>query len=165
MSFKPAAGKENMIKQARQSVAVVGHQPSCRQWQRPQRLDLQRETILVVEDSLDLQKLIRLFLEAAGYAVITASDGEEGLQIYEQFKSNIGMVVTDVAMPKMSGLELADRILGYDSKLPVLVMSGELQNSFGSFEFIAKPFSPPELVGRVGKVLNAYENRRERERV
>ena len=154
-----------MIKQARPSKVAVGHPQSWRKRQRPQCPDLQRETILVVDDSLDLQRLIRGFLEGAGYTVITASDGEEGLRVYEQFKSGIGMVVTDVAMPRMNGLDLADRILEYDSELPVLIMSGELVTLDRNFEFIAKPFSPPELIGRVGKVLDASEDRRKRERV
>ena len=151
-----------MIKQVRESENTAGR-PQSSLRQRPQGVDTQAQAILVVDDSPDVQALARAFLEAAGYAVVTASDGEEGLRVYEQRKSSIGLLLTDVAMPKMSGLDLADCILRYDSQLPVLLMSGCGLHSDRSFEFIAKPFTAPELIGCVGKVLNASKVRSERE--
>jgi two-component system cell cycle sensor histidine kinase/response regulator CckA len=60
-------------------------------------------TILVVEDNLDTRKLAQLFLENSGYTVITASDGEEGLRIYEEQHSSVGLLLSDVMIPNMNG--------------------------------------------------------------
>ena len=117
------------------------------------------ETILVVEDNPAVQALARAFLEMAGYSVVTASDGEEGFRIYQQLQSRIGLLLTDVSMPKMNGLDLAGRVLELDSQLPVVLMSGDVVWSDGSFECITKPFTPGELACLVGRVLEASEKR------
>jgi CheY-like chemotaxis protein len=117
--------------------------------------DRQCGTILVVDDNLDIRKLAKLFLENSGYTVITASDGEEGLRIYEEQHSSIGLLLSDVMMPNMNGLELADRVLGMDSRLPVLLMSGDAERDSGGLECMVKPFRPAELIGAVSRALNA----------
>src|SRR5579872_3946869 len=81
-------------------------------------------TILVVEDQDPIRKLIRKLLEAAGYGVILAADGALGLDAFQQNQTAIALVVTDVTMPNMNGLDLADRVLELDRKLPVLFMTG-----------------------------------------
>lgn len=126
----------------------------CGRRHHPESAKVNPDTILVVEDNLDVQALARSFLEAAGYAVLTASDGEEGLHIFEQLQSSIGLLLTDVTMPKMNGLDLANRVLQRDSRLPVLLMSGDVVSD-RSFACIAKPFSRRELVVGVGKALYA----------
>jgi YesN/AraC family two-component response regulator len=57
--------------------------------------------------------------------VITADDGSQGLRFYEEHQASIVLLITDAAMPNMGGLELADHVLGIDSKLPVFFMSGD----------------------------------------
>jgi DNA-binding response OmpR family regulator len=117
--------------------------------------DTYRGTILLVDDNFDIRVFTKMFLEAAGYTVVTAADGEEGLHFYEEHQSSIVLLLTDVVMPKMNGLELADRVLQINSRLPVLVMSGDSRSAYRSLERIAKPFRPAELVERVNRVLNA----------
>ena len=126
------------------------------------RLNTQRKTILVVEDNLDILALTRVFLEDAGYAVVTAGDGEEGLRVYIQHQSSIALLLTDVTMPHMNGLDLADRVLQSDSQLPVLFMSGDEPTTHRSCGCLTKPFRPTELVGRVGQALNASDKQREK---
>jgi len=115
----------------------------------------QNGTILIVDDNLDVRAFAQAFLEHAGYSVATAANGEEGLRYYQTHQSNILLLLTDVMMPKMNGLDLADRVLGLDSQLPVLFMSGDTWSADRGFGCVAKPFRPAELVERVSRVLNA----------
>jgi two-component system cell cycle sensor histidine kinase/response regulator CckA len=112
-------------------------------------------TILVVDDNLDIRALAKRFLETGGWTVVAAADGEEGLGFYQEHQSNVVLLLTDVKMPKMSGLELADRVLGIDSQLPVLFMSGGAWSSYRGLQCIAKPFRSVELLDSVRRVLHA----------
>jgi CheY-like chemotaxis protein len=112
-------------------------------------------TILVVDDNADIQGFAKIFLERAGYAVVTASDGEEGIRVYQEHRSSIILMLTDVAMPKIGGLELADRVLEMDSELAVLFMSGDAGCDHRGLECLAKPFRPAELIEIVSRVVNA----------
>jgi len=109
--------------------------------------DQQLNTILVVDDDLDIRALVKIFLEQAGYAVATATDGQEGLDIFRSCRSRIALLLTDVRMPNMNGFDLADRVLELDSELPVLFMSGEAWNASRGLGCVAKPFTASELLG------------------
>ena len=117
--------------------------------------DMERGTILVVDDNVDIRGFAKRFLETAGYTVVTAADGKEGLHVYEEHQSSIVLLLTDVVMPNINGIELADRVLEMDSQLPVLFMSGDAWGAYRGLECVAKPFRPAELVERVSRVLNA----------
>lgn len=117
--------------------------------------DARRSTILVVDDNVYIRACAKVFLEHAGYSVATAADGEEGLRHYEMHRSSILLLLTDVMMPVMNGLELADRVLRIDAELPVLFMSGSAWCAYRGLECVAKPFRSSELVERVGRVLCA----------
>src|ERR1700733_12842160 len=119
------------------------------------RHDKQCRTILVVDDNLDIRKFAKLFLEDAGYNAVTAADGEEGLRFYEEHRSSIVLLLTDVIMPNIGGIELADLVLGIDSQLPVLFMSGNAWSGYRGLTCIAKPFRPADLIENVNRVLNA----------
>ena len=116
-----------------------------------------RETLLLVEDELDLRALVRMFLENAGYTVVTADDGEEGLRLYKRHQASISLLLTDVRMPNMNGVDLADRVLQLDSHLPVLFMSGDSPRVNLRSECLTKPFKGVDLVGRVAQVLHASD--------
>ena len=116
-------------------------------------------TILVVDDNAEISRLSRKFLEAAGYTVISAADGEQGILLYERHRSAIVLVITDLVMPKMDGFELADRVLAMDSKLPVLLMSGDAGCDYRELECIVKPFRPAELIEAVNRVLSGAKSR------
>jgi len=123
------------------------------------QFDQQRDTILVVDDDLDIRALVKVFLERAGYAVATAADGQEGLDIFRSSRSRIVLLLTDVRMPKMNGFDLADRVLELNSDLPVLFMSGDARNASRGFGCVAKPFTVGELLGRVQQGLDAGRKR------
>lgn len=111
-------------------------------------------TILVVDDNLEIRSFAKRFLETAGWTVVTAADGQEGLHCYEEHQSRIVLLLTDVAMPNINGLELADRVLGMNRSLPVLFMSGDSECDYRGIECVAKPFRPDELVDKITQVLN-----------
>jgi DNA-binding NtrC family response regulator len=113
-----------------------------------------RPTILVVDDDADIRRIASRLLEIAGYTAITAADGEEGFRSYQQHRSSIVLLLTDVVMPNLDGIELAKRVLGTDSELPVLLMSGNAGCHYLDLECLPKPFRPAELIEAVSRVLS-----------
>jgi two-component system cell cycle sensor histidine kinase/response regulator CckA len=99
-------------------------------------------TILVVEDEEAVRSLTERILTGAGFSCIGASDGEEALELYRAHRDEIDVILTDVVMPGMSGLELAERI---GDGPPVVYMSGYADEHLPGM--LEKPFSADELVG------------------
>ena len=115
------------------------------------------EKILVVDDDTNICELLRLYLTKEGYQVTTANDGEESLDKFNQVKPD--MVLLDVMMPKMDGLEVCRRIrkLG-NTPVMMLTAKGEtfdkvLGLELGADDYIVKPFAPAELLARVEGLL------------
>jgi two-component system cell cycle sensor histidine kinase/response regulator CckA len=119
--------------------------------------DVQRETILVVEDDLQICALVKMFRQNAEYTVVKADDGQEGLRAYKRHQSSIALLLTDLMMPKMNGVDLADRLLQFDSHLPVLLMSGDAPQANLRFDCLEKPFNSVDLVGLVAQVLHSSD--------
>jgi two-component system cell cycle sensor histidine kinase/response regulator CckA len=116
-------------------------------------LDTGTQTILLVDDDCAIRTLVRAYLERAGYAVLTAGNGVEGVSVFQQHQESIALLLSDVLMPKMGGLQLADTVLTLRPQLPVLFISGNMQSADRGCGCIAKPFTSAELVGRVRQVL------------
>jgi PAS domain S-box-containing protein len=120
------------------------------------------ETILLVEDDESVRELVRSFLQAGGYAVLTVRDTDAALQICEQRQSPIRLLITDVVMPGMSGRDLAERLTAVNPSTKVLYMSGYTDDAVvrhGVLEpgitFLQKPFSADALLRKVREVLDA----------
>ena len=120
-----------------------------------------RETVLLVEDEAMVRKLACVVLMESGYRVLEAGHGEEALRICEERGASIDLLVTDVVMPKMSGKEVADRLVSEDPGMKVLYMSGYTDDAIvrhGVLEagvaFIEKPFMPEDLSRKVREVLD-----------
>jgi PAS domain S-box-containing protein len=120
------------------------------------------ETILLVEDSPQVRGLLRAVLVANGYTVLEADSPTAALQISRQYPAAIHLLLTDVAMPGMSGLALAETLRPERPALSVLYMSGHSQESIArhtsagpSIAFLQKPFTPTVLLARVREVLDA----------
>jgi DNA-binding response OmpR family regulator len=105
--------------------------------------------ILVVEDDASVRGVIKALLETAGYTVMVAADGVVGLACFLQNRTAIALLLTDVTMPNMNGLDLADRVLELNGKLPVLFMSGTAHNADRGHGCLVKPFGGSELLARV----------------
>ena len=115
------------------------------------------EKILVVDDDTNICELLRLYLTMEGYQVTTANDGEEGLEKFNQLKPD--MVLLDVMMPRMDGLEVCRRIrkLG-NTPVMMLTAKGEtfdkvLGLELGADDYMVKPFDTKEVVARIKAVL------------
>lgn len=115
--------------------------------------------ILIVDDELRIRKLLKDFLKVKGYSILEAEDGEEALQVFEQNKNKITLILLDVMMPKLDGWSVL-RQIRQESKVPIIMLTarGEEQDELFGFElgvdeYIAKPFSPRVLVARVEAIL------------
>jgi DNA-binding response OmpR family regulator len=93
-------------------------------------------------------------LEAAGYRVLLATDGMEGLAAYRQNRTAVALLLTDVVMPRMSGTALADSIRELDPELPVLFMSGTSNAADRGQGCLTKPFGSASLIARVNTVFS-----------
>jgi DNA-binding response OmpR family regulator len=116
-------------------------------------------TVLVVDDDPVIQKLLQVNFEMEGYNVVTASDGEEGLQKAREIEP--ACVLLDIMMPKMNGLEVAAALKGdaATKKIPIILLSAKAQSfdvqaglDAGADDYVTKPFDPLELLERVGKL-------------
>jgi hypothetical protein len=117
------------------------------------------ETVLVVEDEQAVRVLTRRILAAAGYTVLEAADGGEAIEICEHHDGEIQMVVTDMVMPGISGLELGEELLARRPDLKLLIMSGYTERAIdehalgASVAFLQKPFSSSGLTSKVRETL------------
>jgi PAS domain S-box-containing protein len=119
------------------------------------------ETILVVEDELAVRELAVQTLQAQGYTVLQAADGQEALDLIPAHNAKIHLVFTDVVMPQMDGKELANRFKGIHPNCKVLFSSGYTDDAIAhhgvldpDVAFIQKPFSPTALTHKVREVLD-----------
>jgi len=118
------------------------------------------ETVLLVEDEESVRQLVRETLQAKGYKVLEAENGEAALLIASGHQGSIDMLITDVVMPGMSGRELSKRLCEVRSKTKVLYLSGYTEDAImhqGVFEtgtaFLQKPFTLQMLSRKVRDVL------------
>ena len=118
-------------------------------------------TILLVEDSDVVRDVITRMLEDAGFTVLPASGGEEALSISRRKDAPIDLLLTDIVMPEMSGVELADRLERERPDVRVLFMTGyaeEVVVNEGILgkhrECIGKPFTREQITKRVRKLLS-----------
>ena len=115
-------------------------------------------TVLIVEDERALRRLSATVLRQAGYQTIEASDGQQALDLYTVHSHRIVMVVTDVVMPRMGGIELAKRLRALRSDIPLLFVTGYVEQSEILHEqgtpVLLKPFSPNSLLTAVTAALS-----------
>jgi DNA-binding response OmpR family regulator len=132
--------------------------------QRDQETESPVAKILVVDDEPNIREVVSLYLRRDGHSVIPAADGEEALRLYRQ--SQPDLVVLDIMLPKVSGLEVCRRIQS-DERVPVVMLTarGEEEDrivglGIGADDYVVKPFSPRELAARVEAVLRRVNETR-----
>ena len=113
--------------------------------------------ILIIEDEANIVQLIRLYLEQAGFTVVSASDGVSGLELHA--REHPDLVILDLMLPTLDGMEVCRRIRAWAST-PILMLtarSGEDDRiaglELGADDYLVKPFSPREVVSRVKAIL------------
>ena len=116
------------------------------------------EKILVVDDDTNICELLRLYLTKEGYQVTVANDGEEGLEKFNAVKPD--MVLLDVMMPRMDGLEVCRRIRATNPRIGIIMLTARSQEMDkvtglmnGADDYVTKPFSPVELTARVDALI------------
>lgn len=119
------------------------------------------ETVLVVDDETFMLSLANAMLARHGYTVLTATNGQEVLHMFEVWPDlKVDVAVLDVVMPQIDGFELADRIRQIRPRLPILYMSAYPEKAelrperTRNIPFVPKPFSSLTLVGRIREVLD-----------
>jgi len=123
-------------------------------------------TVMVVDDDTDIVDLTRMILEGGGYRVVAASSGPEALQKIEQ--GHPDLILLDINMPGMDGFQVL-RVLKVDattSAIPVALFSIKMEVrdrlhglQEGAFDYITKPFSCDELLGRVERIFEVLGGR------
>ena len=117
------------------------------------------EFILIVDDESRMRKLIKDFLTAKGYQTMEAEDGEKAIEVYEENRNKIKLILLDVMMPKLDGWSVLRKIR-QESNIPVIMLTARSEEQdelfgfeLGVDEYISKPFSPKILVARVESIL------------
>lgn len=120
---------------------------------------MSREHVLIIEDDADIREGVRILLESENYEVIEAGNGKRGLELLGE---DTDLIILDVMMPGMSGLKTCEEIRKV-SNVPVLFLTARAQESdkliglmAGGDDYLAKPFSYAELLGRVKALLRRY---------
>jgi DNA-binding response OmpR family regulator len=114
-------------------------------------------TVLLVDDEPEIVRILRDYLERAGFAVLTAGDGDAAVTIARRQKPDL--IVLDLTLPSLDGLDVA-RALRRDSEVPIIMLTARTEEAdrvagleLGADDYVAKPFSPREVVARVRAVL------------
>jgi CheY-like chemotaxis protein len=124
------------------------------------RLRTTARTVLVVDDEPEVLELASEILKRVGYSVLEAADGAAALEMVQRHQGDIHLLVTDMVMPGLSGRDLAERVRALRKTLPVLYISGYVQDASARAAlasersaFVAKPFTPELLTDRVRELL------------
>ena len=120
------------------------------------------ERILVVEDEEVLRLLMREVLTRAGYRVLEAKDGEEGVQVFAGRKEEIALVISDMGLPRMPGDQVFRELKAIDPAVRVVFSTGYIREErtqelleAGAREFIHKPYRVEEMLRTLRRVLDA----------
>lgn len=117
------------------------------------------QTILIVEDDIDIQELLQNILQDVGYSVITSKDGVEAISMYLRNCNNIDLILLDIMIPKMDGFSVCE-FIRKQSQVPIIMLTAlnEEKEQIRGLDlqiddYITKPFSIPILIRKIATVL------------
>ncbi len=120
------------------------------------------QKVLIIEDEADLNRVLRSYLERAGFQAISSYRGDEGLSLYDQ--QNPDLILLDLNLPGVDGLDVA-RQIRRKSEVPIIMITARVDETdrligleLGADDYITKPYSPREVVARVRAVLRRTRN-------
>ncbi len=129
-----------------------------------------KKTILLADDDDNLRRVLEFQLSEAGYKILMAADGAEAFEIFTT--NDFDCVITDLRMPKLSGLELLEKIKTVNAETPVVVITafGEVETAVsamkaGAFDYVNKPFNRDEILLTLERALNFGETKNENRRL
>jgi two-component system NtrC family response regulator len=129
-----------------------------------------KKTILLADDDENLRRVLEFQLSEAGYKIWAVADGAEAFEIFTN--NDFDCVITDLRMPKLSGLELLEKIKTLNAEIPVIVITafGEVETAVtamkaGAFDYINKPFNRDEILLTLERALNFSETKNENRRL
>ncbi len=116
--------------------------------------------VLLVEDEITLRDLLKTILEESGLNIITAADGVEAVEIFKAHKDEIGVVLSDLGLPRLGGWEAFLKMREINPELKGILASGysnqkvkdEILKS-GAENFIQKPYNPPEIIAMIRRMI------------
>ena len=122
--------------------------------------------ILIIEDDVDIRDVLKLQLENAGYQVIEAKDGQEGIDLMKKGSNllQVGLIITDIRMPNVNGVEAIEYIKANAPSIPIMVVTGypdtELAINLlqkGVKDYLVKPVEKDTLLGKVKAILSSKQ--------
>jgi two-component system cell cycle sensor histidine kinase/response regulator CckA len=124
------------------------------------------ETILIVEDEEMQREMLSLLLSEKGYAILTASDGAEAVEVFRLNSGRITLVILDIGLPRQNGVDAFLRIKEINPAAPVIFATGYIEQELrtqvmecGARAFLAKPYRPLEILQTVRNVIEAEKLR------
>ena len=133
-------------------------------------IDMERKHILVVDDEQNMLNTLGFILQAANYKVTTAKDGQEALQktfdMLENHNNQIDLLITDLRLPRLTGLQLIDELNRLKMKMPIFVITGYGDKGLvidliraGCVDYLEKPFNRKEFVKHAASLFGRAETR------
>jgi len=123
--------------------------------------------ILIIEDEEDIREVLKLQLESANYQVIEATNGEEGIEHMKKGSNllQVGLIITDIRMPKVNGVEAIDYIKANAPSIPIMVVTGYPDSELavellqkGVKDYVVKPVEKEKLLSKVKAILSAKQD-------
>lgn len=126
--------------------------------------------VLVAEDEASIREFIVINLQRSGYDVSQADNGKAALEMYEASNGDFDVVLLDIMMPEMDGLEVCKRLRGLSQTVGIIMLTAKTQEIdrvtgllVGADDYVSKPFSPSELMARVDAIYRRVEMNKNRE--
>ena len=123
-------------------------------------MDMERKTILIAEDDSVIRELLTVMLKTAGYDLLTATDGVEAVEAFKNHGKEVHLVITDIGMPRMNGIEAIMVIRGISPSVPIIILSIWEDENYKKIakqaqvrEYMKKPFDVDELIQKVRESL------------
>jgi CheY-like chemotaxis protein len=117
--------------------------------------------VLIIDDDDAIRALSQWVIQRAGYVVLTARDGPEGLELFRKESGRIGLVLCDLTMPRMTGAEVIAGLNSCGAHVPIVLITGYGEDAVrddertGVAAVLQKPFSPDDLRGLLARYLGA----------
>ena len=123
--------------------------------------------ILIIEDEMDIRDILKLQLEKAGHQVIEANNGEEGIELMKKGSNllQVGLIITDIRMPKVNGVEAIDYIKANAPSIPIMEITGYPDTELavdllkkGIKDYLVKPVEKEILLSKVSAILSSPQD-------